>query len=485
LSLALQEQEAHEIRLAIDHVLSRLPTERIDFKKLAKGWPAFQSGLMVYSGLKKGEPFNPFPYQTRAFDSFFLNEKTALQWSRQTGKTVCTGAYVVYLAKQVPGLTALVASFRHEQSVLLVDAVYGWSKWHRDPSYEANLPRRRAQTHVYFENGSKLFAVPHGEASMGRTLDLLIFDESQEIPDEDLRASSPTTAASGGRRIWIGTAFAPEGFWYEITQAPRKHGFNLIRVPYQDALAPNGPVISEAVEADRLLLTPAQWKMNYELTAIAGVNRFFERDRILACHSVGPLEPIPKDALWLAGHDHAITHDESVLMAGPLVNGVWHQNLVVSFPRGMPLNRQAERALTVLPANCTLHIDSTGEAGVQMLSEYARLSVNVRAFDYGRADAKPHLMSQLWQWIQNGKVRIYDQATIDQLIAFRFHLSSTGHEIYGDASHADDRVNALALAIEGAAQTREDKGEFSALFVGGVNDGSDLAGAIERWNEVM
>lgn len=468
--MSTHEDEAREIRLAIDHVSSRLPTERIDFKKLRKGWLAFQNGLMVYSGALKGLPFKPFPYQSKAFDSFFLHDKTALQWSRQTGKTISTGAYVVYLAKQVPGLTALVASFRHEQSVLLVDSVYGWSKWHSDPSYQANLPRRRAQTHVYFENGSKLFAVPHGEASMGRTLDLLIFDESQEIPDEDLRASSPTTAASGGRRIWIGTSFVPEGFWYEITQAPRKHGFNLIRVPYTDALAPNGPVTVEAIEADRLLLSPAQFKMNYELVAIAGVNRFFERESVLGCKISGP-ESLAANAFWLAGHDHAITRDESVVIVGGLVDGVWSQRQVLSFPRGMPLDHQARRTLEVLPPECLLVVDSTGESGVQMLAEYGKLGVNVHGFDYAKGEAKQHLMSQLWQWIQNRKIRLYDQITIDQLIDFRYHLSSTGREIYGDSSHADDRVNALALAIEGAAQNRSDENKYPALFVGdGANN---------------
>jgi hypothetical protein len=226
----------------------------------------------------------------------------------------------------------------------------------------------------------------------------------------------------------------------------------LIRVPYQDALEPNGPLIAEAVEADRLLLSPAQFRMNYELIAVAGVNRFFERESVDACKTAGPFVPVPEEVFWIAGHDHAISHDESVLTVGPVVDGAWHQNLILSFPRGMPLNRQAERTKEVLPENCVLYIDSTGEAGVQCLAEYARLGVNVRPFDYGRADAKAHLMSQLWQWIQQKKVRIYDQATIDQLIAFRFHLSSTGHEVFGDSSHADDRVNALALAIEGAAE---------------------------------
>jgi hypothetical protein len=451
MSLVLQENELNELRLAIDHATSRLPTEKISYAKLRKGWQAFQDGLVNFDGSHKGEPYQPFEYQDRAFDSFFVHPKTALQWSRQTGKTISVGAYVTYLAKQAPGLTALVASFRHEQSILLLDAVYGWSRLHSDSTYRENLPHRRAQTHIYFKNGSRLFAAPHGEASLGRTLDLLIFDESQEIPDEDLRASSPTQAASGGRRIWIGTAWAPEGFWFEVTQAPKKHGFNLIRVPYQDALAPNGPLIPEAVESDRLLLSPAQFKMNYQLIAIAGVNRFFERESVEACKAKGPLTSVPENAFLIAGHDHAISHDESVLTAGVLVEGVWHQTLLLSFPRGMPLNRQAERTRDILPENCVLTIDSTGEAGVQALAEYARLSVNVKPFDYGKADAKAHLMSQLWQWIQQEKVRIYDQATIDQLIAFRFHLSSSGHEIYGDSSHADDRLNALALAIEGAA----------------------------------
>ena len=443
-------QEIEEVRAALRRLPARR-TQRINYSKLESGWPRFQEGLVVFDGPRKGEPYQPYAYQTRAFDSFFQYLKTALMWSRQTGKTISVGAFVTYLALMVPGITILVASFRHEQSILLLDAVYGWSRLHADPAYRDNLPRRRATTHIYFRNGSRLFGVPHGEASLGRTLDLLIFDESQEIPDDDLRASSPTTAATGGRRIWIGTAWAPEGFWYEVTQAPKKHGFNLIRVPYQDALAPDGPLIAEAVESDRLLLTPAQFRMNYELTAIAGVNRFFEQESVLASKSLGPLHPVPENAFWVAGHDHAITHDESVLFAGPVVDGIFHLNLVLSFPRGMPLNRQADRASQVLPENCILYVDSTGEAGVQCLAEYARLRVNVRPFDYGKADAKSHLVSQLWQWIQQKKVRIYDQATIDQLIAFRFHLSGSGHEIFGDSSHADDRVNALALAVEGAA----------------------------------
>jgi hypothetical protein len=92
----------------------------------------------------------------------------------------------------------------------------------------------------------------------------------------------------------------------------------------------------------------------------------------------------------------------------------------------MPLNRQADRAVAALPENCEIYVDQTGEAGVQCLAEYGRLNARVHGFDYGRADAKAHLMSQLWQWIQQNKVQIHDQATIDQLIAFRFHLSSSG-----------------------------------------------------------
>ena len=90
---------------------------------------------------------------------------------------------------------------------------------------------------------------------------------------------------------------------------------------------------------------------------------------------------------------HAITHDESVLIAGPVVDGVFHQNLVLSFPRGMPLNRQADLAVSALPGNCEIYVDQTGEAGVQCLAEYGRLNARVHGFDYGRADAKAHLMS--------------------------------------------------------------------------------------------
>jgi hypothetical protein len=448
----MQEDEAREIHDALNSLSRRIPTQKINYRKLREGWQIFQDGLIVFSGPKRGEPFKPFPYQTQAFDSFFQNEKTALQWSRQTGKTCSTGAYVLYLATAHPGIQILVASFRHEQSILLIDGVYGWAGWHVDRSYQDNLPRRRAATHIFFQNGSRLYAVPHGEASMGRTLDLLIFDESQDIPDQDLRASSPTQAASRGRRIWIGTANAPEGFWYEVTQAPKKHGFHLIRVPYRSALEPNGPVVASAVEADRLLLSPAQFKMNYELTAVAGINRFFERESVMACKVAGPLSSVPAGAAWFAGHDHAITRDESVLMLGPLIDGVWYQHRILSFPRGMPLDHQATRALEVLPPNSTLYLDSTGEAGVQALAEYGKLGVNVRGFDYAKGDAKQHLMSQLWQWIQNKKIRLYDQATIDQLLNFRYHLSTTGREIYGDATHEDDRVNSVALAVEGAAQ---------------------------------
>jgi len=479
-SLILQEDELNELRLAIDHATSRLPTEKISYAKLRKGWQAFQDGLICFDGSRKGEPYQPFEYQDRAFDSFFAHPKTALQWSRQTGKTISVGAYVTYLAKQAPGLTALVASFRHEQSILLLDAVYGWSRLHSDSAYRDNLPRRRATTHIYFRNGSRLFAVPHGEASLGRTLDLLVFDESQEIPDDDLRASSPTQAATGGRRIWIGTSFAPEGFWYEVTQAPKKHGFNLIRVPYQDALAPNGPLIPEAVESDRLLLSGSQFKMNYELTAIAGVNRFFERESVNACKSKGPLSPVPQGAFWVAGWDHAIVHDESILMVGPVVSGVFHQNLVLSFPRGMPLNRQAERIKEVLPQGCALTVDSTGESGIQALSECARLSIQTRPFDYAASDAKAHLMSDTWQWIQQKKVRLYDTATIDQLIAFRFHLSSSGHEIYGDSSHADDRVNALALAIQAARRPKYDFGALGSWRIGEGEDGPSIRSVLRR-----
>ncbi len=469
--MTTQDIELNEIHLALEALSKRVPGQKLNYRRLMEAWPTFQEGLVVFSGPKKGEPFKPFKYQADAFESFFLREKVALQWSRQTGKTTCLGAFVLFLAKMVPGIQILVASFRHEQSILLIDAVYGWARWHGDSEYEANLPRRRATTHIFFQNGSRLYAVPHGEASMGRTLDLLIFDESQDIPDDDLRASSPTQAASRGRRIWIGTANMPEGFWYEITQAPKKHGFRLIRVPYQDALEPNGPVVASAVEADRLLLSPAQFRMNYELTAIAGVNRFFERESVLACKIPGP-ESLPAGAVWFAGHDHAITADESVVIVGGLVDGVWSQRQVLSFPRGMPLDHQARRTLEVLPPNSTLIVDATGEAGVQMVAEYGKLGVNVQAFDYAKGDAKQHLMSQLWQWIQNRKIRLYDQATIDELIDFRYHLSSTGREIYGDSSHADDRVNALALAIEGAAQSRSDEGKVSVIFVGDNNRGS-------------
>jgi hypothetical protein len=57
----------------------------------------------------------------------------------------------------------------------------------------------------------------------------------------------------------------------------------------------------------------------------------------------------------------------------------------------------------------------------------------------------PHLSQKV-------AIRCGTYTTLDQLIAFRFHLSSSGHEVFGDSSHADDRVNALALAVEGAAQ---------------------------------
>ena len=156
--------------------------------------------------------FKPYDYQIKLMQAYHNHRFNVNMLPRQSGKTTCASAYLLWYAMFHPDQTILIAAHKFAGAQEIMQRVrYG---------YELCPDHTRAGVTNYnkgsmeFENGSRLVsATTTGNTGRGMSISLLYCDEfafvNPSIADEFWTSMSPTLA-TGGRAIITSTPNSDE-----------------------------------------------------------------------------------------------------------------------------------------------------------------------------------------------------------------------------------------------------------------------------------
>lgn len=162
--------------------------------------------------------FEPYQYQERLLASYHNHRFNINMLPRQSGKTTCASAYLLWFAMFHPDQTVLVAAHKYTGAQEIMQRIrYG---------YELCPDFLRAGVVSYnkgsmeFDNGSRIVsATTTGNTGRGMSISLLYCDEfafvQPNIADEFWTSISPTLA-TGGRAILTSTPNSDEDTFAQI-----------------------------------------------------------------------------------------------------------------------------------------------------------------------------------------------------------------------------------------------------------------------------
>jgi hypothetical protein len=154
-------------------------------------------------------PFYLYDYQKMMIESFHNNRNTVCLCARQTGKTSCVAAYLLWKAMFEDDVTILVAANKQVQALEIMDRIrfsyenleeYNWLRAGVTEYNKGNLG---------FDNGSRIISrATTNDAGRGLSISLLYLDEFSYVPPniaEDFWTAMSPTLSTGGSCIITST----------------------------------------------------------------------------------------------------------------------------------------------------------------------------------------------------------------------------------------------------------------------------------------
>lgn len=156
--------------------------------------------------------FSPFKYQENLLSSYHNHRFNINMLPRQSGKTTCASAYLLWYAMFHPDQTILVAAHKYTGAQEIMQRIrYGYELC---PDYIRCGVVNYNKGSMEFDNGSRIVsATTTGNTGRGMSISLLYCDEfafvQPNIADEFWTSISPTLA-TGGRAIITSTPNSDE-----------------------------------------------------------------------------------------------------------------------------------------------------------------------------------------------------------------------------------------------------------------------------------
>jgi hypothetical protein len=174
--------------------------------------------------------FNPFSYQENLLHSYHDYRFNINMLPRQSGKTTCASAYLLWFAMFHPDQTILVAAHKYTGSQEIMQRIrYGYELC---PDFIRSGVVSYNKGSIDFDNGSRIVsATTTGNTGRGMSISLLYCDEfafvQPNIAEEFWTSISPTLA-TGGRAIITSTPNSDEDtfaiIWKESQDLYDEHG---------------------------------------------------------------------------------------------------------------------------------------------------------------------------------------------------------------------------------------------------------------------
>lgn len=209
--------------------------------------------------------FRPTVYQEKLLrdESQFI----VVRWARQSGKTHCVAALLLWHCLKTRGFNVLVLAPSMRQSKIIIRKITGFLS--KLPKYAALKPY---MTKVEFYNGSRIQAFPNSpETIRGEPgVNLVYEDEASYIRnDEELyQAVIFTLATTNGRFLATSTPGSRDSLFYSMCTDDENYGdVSRHHVSYRDALEPKGPLRPEILEKLKHQLAGDPWRWTREMEA--------------------------------------------------------------------------------------------------------------------------------------------------------------------------------------------------------------------------
>lgn len=400
-----------------------------------------------------------YQYQKTFLEALARGEKfIALRWARQTGKTFTAGLALLWYAASHPGSWIMVTSASFRQAKQVLYKISGLT----EKLKARGVVEKNLRTKIYFKNGSLIEAfAPNPDTLRGPTINLIYWDEAGFTPhDEEVyTAILFTLGTTGGTLIASSTCGSSDTVFYRMcTGYP---GYWVSRIPWSQALHPQGPLNHETLSKIKAQLQSDlwRWRREMEVEFAEDEERWLPLKLITECTD-GELEFYDHrrraEGEFYLGVDLGRRRDYTVISA---VQAQPDRTLNLTLCHRLPLGSELSAAVGFLKALTdrwkTVHriaVDQTG-LGEYVVEDLKNSLGEVEGVIFTETK-KEELALLLLEYLRRRKLRIpYDRELIEELHTERYQITKTGrYRFTHPPGRHDDRFWSIALALH-AAQT--------------------------------
>lgn len=243
-----------------------------------------------------------------------LIQNFILLCGRQIGKSEIVGYCIALILMEVPKIKLLIVSGVERQASGLYNKVVNYIPISNFNKVKGGNPLR---TKFTLKNRSELITEPVGTDGSGarqHTVNGIIFEEMQLIPEEAFAAITPMLLTTGGFIWMLGTAWDTEGYAYERLSDPDFKPFriNAEEIP-QERPEPQRTIMIKFLEKERERMTEAQYMQEYLAIPSSKARQIFP-DKLIKTLQVLKRENIQKQRRHVCGVDPAgLGEDEGAI----------------------------------------------------------------------------------------------------------------------------------------------------------------------------
>jgi hypothetical protein len=260
--------------------------------------------VMIQHPTKGAVKFKLYPYQEKMIRAYQENRYTVVLSSRQTGKSITSGAYLLWYAMFQFDKTILIASNKNSNAMEMVHRIRfsyenmpSWLK----PGVEEDGWNKH---NIGFDNGSRIVSTATSEdAGRGMSISLLFLDEfafvAPGIQDEFWTSISPTLS-TGGSCIMTSTPNGDTNIFAQIWRGALvgANSFFPVRVRWDEP-----PERDEAFkEAEIGNVGERRWMQEYECEFLSCdallINSLFLSNETKRVESLSPVANVHGVMFW-------------------------------------------------------------------------------------------------------------------------------------------------------------------------------------------
>jgi len=375
------------------------------------------------------------------------NGNFMLLCGRQVGKSEIVALKVANYLLNNPNKKLLIISGVERQASTLYDKVLHYIEDTHRSSLKTGK-ERPLKTEMKLKNGSILITEPvgiDGASCRRHTLDGIVIEEMQLIPETAYAAIAPMLLTTGGFMWMLGTAWATEGYVYDRLSDP---DFLVVRVNSEEVAEkrpePQRTIMLKHLQNERLRLSAADYAQEYLAIPQENARQIFPDSLIAKILTGSRPNTIQNTEEYVCGVDPAgLGEDEGDIAILKLQDEkmIQVENIIT---KGLLTTETTQRILTLHKSYSfkKIYVDDGGVGfGVfsELLSSDARyvteaLNNSARSLDISderrKKIAKEDYVFNLLTMMERGDIQLLDDPEIrESLKSYRFEINKETKEV--------------------------------------------------------